>query len=739
MMSSKPSLLARLFLIFALLGFASAAAAQRAQNRAGQVAHGHPLLPCSGGLLYPGFQPDVGDFPGVVAAGDLDGDGDPDLAVGADRFGSGSVSVLLNQGAAAFAAPVEYPIGACTALISLDLDGDGDLDLAAANRTLDTVTLLENQANGSYLWLAELTAGSLPVALASADFDIDGRSDLFLANYSSNTVFVLRNLGGSFTAVQTIAVGTGPVSLAILDFDADGLTDLAVANQASNTLSVLRNLAGSFAVWSTLAAASSPSIVSSGDLDGDGYPELVELGTALLQYPNQSGAGFGPPVDLTVGGGSTSMALLDPDGDGDRDIVVTSLNVEINPPHEGLPDLRVLTNSGNGTFALGGHVAVGDDPRAIAGADLDGDADLDLVVANNESGTLSILLNDAGLPALEQFPAGYQAYAVAAADLDGDGDRDLAVANPGSLSSSVSVLSNQGGGSLASPSSYSTALPYAVAAADLNGDGATDLVLAHTQGTRLSTLRNQGNGTFASAVSMPAGQSPVSVAASDLDGDGDLDLAVANQSTNRVSMLRNLGGGVFAAPVAYAVGTWPASIVSSDMDLDGDRDLMVANQSSASVTLLRNTGAGAFAGGVASAVHESPLGLVCVDLDGDGDPDVAVCGYYTTLSLVENQGNGSFSAFTDLDLGGPPGVGSIVSAGLDRDGARDLVVARSSMNAVSVLWGVGTSGFTKRETFSAGWNPSGVLVTDMDGDGDPEIVTSNAGSAVVTVLRSGCH
>src|SRR5262249_48927353 len=95
--------------------------------------------------------------------------------------------------------------------------------------------------------------------------------------------------------------------------------------------------------------------------------------------------------------------------------------------------------------------------------------------------------------------------------------------------------------------------PQSVALGDLDGDGFLDLAVANStypNGT-VSVLKNQGDGTFAAALSYAVGSAPRSVAVGDVDGDQDLDLAVANYFSNTVSVLRNQGDGTFAAALSY--------------------------------------------------------------------------------------------------------------------------------------------------------------------------------------------
>ena len=101
----------------------------------------------------------------------------------------------------------------------------------------------------------------------------------------------------------------------------------------------------------------------------------------------------------------------------------------------GTDSVTILRNVGSGNFVqpASSPEAAGDGPRSLAAADLDGDADQDLAVSNSRSDGVTILKNGGAgnfnQPATSPRPAGDSPFSVAAADLDGDADRDLAVAN----------------------------------------------------------------------------------------------------------------------------------------------------------------------------------------------------------------------------------------------------------------------------------------------------------------------
>ena len=80
-----------------------------------------------------------------------------------------------------------------------DLDGDADLDLAVANTGTDNVTILRNNGGGNFFETARspVGAGDRPQQLVAADLDGDADRDLAVTDYDSSTVTILRNNGGA--------------------------------------------------------------------------------------------------------------------------------------------------------------------------------------------------------------------------------------------------------------------------------------------------------------------------------------------------------------------------------------------------------------------------------------------------------------------------------------------------------------------------------------------------------------
>ena len=144
----------------------------------------------------------------------------------------------------------------------------------------------------------------------------------------------------------------------------------------------------------------------------------------------------------------------------------------------------------------------------------------------------------ASLGAPISYPAGRMPIQVAIADLDGDGKLDLISAN--NNSETLSVLTNNGsGGFVLSSSPVVSNVVLSVTAADINGDGKPDLITQGAAPDTLSVFTNDGSGGFVLASSPGAGGFSFSVAAADVNGDGRLDLINPNWAAHTLTVLFN--------------------------------------------------------------------------------------------------------------------------------------------------------------------------------------------------------
>jgi hypothetical protein len=360
------------------------------------------------------------------------------------------------------------------------------------------------------------------------------------------------------------------------------------------------------------------------------------------------------------------------------------------------------------------------------------------------------------------FVVGEQPETVAVGDFNGDGIPDLAAADDESGTVSV-LLGNGAGGFTAAPGSpFLGALgidPIAIVVGDFNGDGIQDIAtvdvyngISSVNNYTLITMLGNGSGGFTVGQASPSavGDYPTSLAVGDFNGDGIQDLAIANANGSEpgdVQVLLGNGSGGFTVALGspFGVGTNPHSIVVGDFNGDGIQDLATANFQDVSttppgpgyVTVLLGYGSGGFTVGGSFVVGANPYSIAAGDFNGDGIQDLA------TANLSDNNvtvllGNGSLG-FTAAP-GSPFTVGTapmaVVVGDFNGDGIEDLATANEGSNNVTVLVGNRSGGFTAStgSRFTVGTAPTAVVVGDFNGDGIEDLATANEGSNNVTVL-----
>lgn len=314
------------------------------------------------GVIDPGTFSERFDFvsgarPSAIVAGDIDGDGKPDLAV--THYTSNTLVIFRNRGtgplsANTFPSKIIYetnhinPAGVAIA----DLDSDGRQDIVVANNAETTVTVYRNitAPGADDISLApgvDFETGANPLGVRVGDVDLDGKPDLVIANGNSNTISIHRNIAtpGEINATsfepgvdfQANGSPVGPVALN--DLDGDGKPDIAVVNLHQATVSVLRNTTtpgvvdgGSFASRVDFSTGHRPTGIDVADLDGDGKAELavaMEATGVVSVYRNTTTHGvidagsFAARIDYPTKPGYTYVPLIgDVDGDGAPDLIV---------------------------------------------------------------------------------------------------------------------------------------------------------------------------------------------------------------------------------------------------------------------------------------------------------------------------------------------------------------------------------------------------------------------------------
>ncbi|AHJ97750.1 FG-GAP-like repeat-containing protein [Hymenobacter swuensis] len=637
----------------------------------------------------------VGNRPNAIVAADFNGDLYPDLAV--TSYGGQSVSVLRNDRSGRFNAAVNYPTpnnAAAYDLAAGDLTGDGRPDLAVLSSAAGTtqLSILASLSNGTFAeagTLLTLPQGAEGIAIA--DMNADGKADVIVSNGATATFEVLRNAGnGVLTSVGRYPGAQDGIELLVADFNGDGRPDVAQADFANAATITLATATG-FAVPVSYPAGLGSTGITSADVNADGFRDVIVSNSrsndVTILLGSATGA-FTSVGSFAAGVTTYDVAVADLTGDGRPDLVTANYVQTVSQ------SLSVLPGLGNGRFAAATSTAINapNGPLRLAQGDLNADGRPDVVTVSGLSpmaSNLAVLLRrpDGTLDPAVTYPVGSQPEAVTLADVNGDGRLDVVTANRGAASLSV-LLNPAGTGVLSQATTISVpGNPTGVVAADFNADGRPDLAVSGATGNSVAVLLNIGNGQFASPLTLPTGAFSTGLVATDVDADGRLDLAAAH-STGPIAVLRNLGTGQFAAPSVIAASGAPVQIIAADLTGDNRPELLTSSEGRSPVVVLRNDGSGQF------QVEPQPngfysSGLSVADIYGDSQPEVLVTSARNNEVSILRNTNGVLSFGVILVVSGAPY--DVAVADVNADGRPDLTVANLGASAVNTfLQGGGT-------------------------------------------------
>ncbi|RLA33028.1 MAG: hypothetical protein DRR15_10965 [Gammaproteobacteria bacterium] len=325
--------------------------------------------------------------------GDVDGDGDVDLALAQEHATN---LILLNDGSGVFsvlAGAVMGGAGDNEDVRLRDFDGDNSLDMLTVHEDDGVHALLINDGSGVFQDMSALIpVNSIANAAEVIDLNSDARLDILLGNAGSNIV-LLQQADGSFiddTANRPIGSETTQ-DLLLLDVDGDNDEDLFVANETGNRLFIN---------------------------DGSGF------------FADETA------IRLPPGSGETREAdAADVDDDGDLDIIVANVNFNSGRPIQN----QLLLNDGGGIYTdvtatnLASVVNMGSS-FTIRFIDIDSDGDPDILSPNNsvgQGGDIEVWLNDgsgvftsATESPFSSAPSG-SAFDIEIVDVNADGKDDI--------------------------------------------------------------------------------------------------------------------------------------------------------------------------------------------------------------------------------------------------------------------------------------------------------------------------
>jgi len=647
-----------------------------------------------------------------VQLADIDDDGDLDVFFYADNNqGDALVWTENTDGFGTFGAPQTLVVNDNTSPIGyqiIDVDNDGDLDISFGYRGF--IGWIENNNmtfNASTLLGSPNTSSSNYQNFITIDVNGDDLKDVVVDLGQDLRAYNFQPDGslGFIETMGTFAQGNFTTGA---DIDNDGDNDIIRIFENGGNDRKIRwyentDGLGTFANVQTLIPLQSLPQTSNQDskslqiidIDGDSLLDIVfnESNTGTLStFKNLGNTTF--DLEVIVANdfvNINSIFVEDINGDNSADILTTSRE-----------DCQVswFSNDGQGNFS--GEKSVTTYTYFVNhtdAGDLDGDGDLDIVSSSHADSKLAWYKNTNGLGDFSEdqiiisktIPAPREAYIV---DMNGDGFNDVLCFSylddfPDD-DYTIRWLENDGTGHfiqdhlIDNVSEILTRIQYA----DIDNDGDMDVVSAENESV-LKLYKNNGNGTFSSAITFSSAgfYFPLSLEVGDIDNDGDIDV-LASYNNNEIIWHENSDGQgeLTTKHVITPQMGYPSAIFLADINGDTFKDVLFANRSQDEIGYFLNTdGLGNFGPKVIiSDTPENPLAIHALDIDADGDMDIFT-NSETGSKFVwfENDGSATFSTPIEITVN-TERINDINSADLNADGRPDLLT--SSYDDDQIAW-----------------------------------------------------
>ena len=672
----------------------------------------------------------------MLTVADANGDGIPDII----GLGAGVVIVLVGEGNGTFRVGPESNIetGGVYFPVAADVNGDGNVDLIFSgptyNGTYDGVGISMGNGDGTFQPAVFYQTGNDKFlgSVVYGDFNGDGIPDIAVAGESGIWLFTGQG-GGTFSAGALTPFSGCTGGLAAGDFNSDGHLDLALTTQTGFAV-FPGNGNGTFR--SPRAYSTGPltgKFIVVGDLNMDGHPDIVlcayteptDVPDYVLVYLGNGKGGFSAPAKVQMSP-VQHIAIADINGDGIPDLVGSNGDSALG--------------TGSGTFHKPVYYrlpALNIVTNYVVPADLRNNGRTDIVLQDGDGG-ISVLLNE-GKGVYEDgewLPVAGAYGCAAAADFNGDGKPDLAM----NSTAGISILLGTGEASKPFESGATLALTDAgcPVVGSLTGGGAADLLVPSNQ-TVVAYLGNGGGGfTQASTTSTPGGGF---LAVGDFNHDGKLDFA----TSGNLLALGN-GDGTFQTPVTFAPDLYGGftNIAAGDLNGDGWTDLVVTQDTDSFIYVLLNNQQGGFT--VTKIVAKDgeslidPTQIVLADLNGDGNLDIVTGSSYGGVAIYLGDGKGNFTYSAQLVIPTGVGGGSVVSVSdVNGDGIPDLVMTQAGIGTVAVFLGKGDGTFRTPYYVGAGPSPGDILLENLHGQpascGMPDIVAPDVTGGVSVLIN----
>ncbi|CAF1646840.1 unnamed protein product [Adineta ricciae] len=401
------------------------------------------FLRSENGSIINKFEYSVDNVPFRAQIIDLDNDHRSDLIF---VYKSIKIDLFLQFENDSFTNQTIYAVGLVIAYIfPFDVNNDTRLDLIGIDPETNHIIVFLATINGSFITRSKYSVGYNPLSVIAIDINNDFVIDLVVSNWAGNDVSVLFFFGigdGYFENERRYSFGTRPWSITVVDFNHDSKLDIVVTESETPYISVLFGIDKDVYVKQTIFTTTNDSHVQAliiNDFNNDTHQDIALTNSnthtvsIFLGYGNLS---FDKEISYSIESYSSHNSLTSADFNSDNYVDIVIANYDTST-------ISILLGNKNGSFSNQRVYSTGSNsfPSSIVVNDFNNDTKLDIVVSNSGSNTLGIFLgrNDGTFENMIIFPLEYgsQPFSVIVAGFNDDHKLDFAVGNAASDSSDI--------------------------------------------------------------------------------------------------------------------------------------------------------------------------------------------------------------------------------------------------------------------------------------------------------------
>lgn len=554
---------------------------------------------------------------------------------------------------------------------------------------------------------------------------------LFLLITTSNIIAQI-NFENEKVLIDRYQMPSSNAEIISSDLNGDNFKDLIVTtSDGSQYITIYPNIQGDHTttqpklIWNNSTQNENPTGMSTIDVDNDGLIDIIfcnKYDDKINWFRNLGNFNFSPITLLkSVINGPELSLITDIDNDGLKDIVI---NLDTND------SMIWLKNNGDGTFlepqAILSNI---DDIMKILATDLNNDGLPEIIIGDNSNKVYwAKNLGSGAFDAKTQLANANSGISFEFVDLNNDNYLDYV----STISNYLIKRINQSGNTFQTGQFTTIGVNFGnMQLKDMDEDGITDLV--GSTGTSISYLKRFANGTFNSPTTLININDVSNFIAEDINNDASIDFiiplyATSNTEKRLSTYTKNALTNSFDEKIISLSNGAVFCVKIADLDNDGKNDII---SSFGSVVWNKNKGNGDFTSyKKISTTFGSILtyDIEVVDIDNDNDKDI-VASTQVGLEIYYNDGNGNFTLGYNLAL--TYASKNIDVADLNGDGFKDIVMTFRtgvSSGTVCLAWipnltGITFGNLTTLGTSVYGYEPYLLVCSDMDNDGDIDILT----------------